>query len=419
MKNFEKKLFSLQKFGVKLGLQNIEKFLIELNNPQEKLKFFHVAGSNGKGSVASYIASILMEDGYKVGLYTSPHLVSFNERVRINGIEITDEYIEKFLDRWMDYILANKLTFFEATTAMALCYFRDNNVDFVSWETGLGGRLDATNVVEPLVSTITTISLEHTDYLGNTIEQIAYEKAGIIKRNKITCVGLLPENAMAVIEKIALEKNNIFLKLKNFLHNEGGNYYLDYKSKKILLKPALIGSYQIINSALGVLSVLAAIEVKDSSIANGLNNVVKNSKIQGRFELINANPLVVFDAAHNSEGVDSFVRELSVLDRKFDKKILLFGVMKDKQVELMLTKLMTFFDEVGYVEIQEERCLKFEDSKIIAERLGIKKFYRVDKPEVFINDFIKSAANQNNLLAYCGSIYVMGYIKRKLNEIKK
>ncbi len=177
------KLFSLHTFGIKLGLENTIGFLNHLGNPQQDLKTIHIAGSNGKGSTASFIASILQEFGFKVGLYTSPHFVKFNERVVINGKQIDDEYISSFITENEKYIDEHQLTFFEVTTAMAFQYFKEMKPDYCVIETGLGGRLDSTNVLNPLAVVITTISLEHTNVLGNTIEQIAAEKAAIIKKD--------------------------------------------------------------------------------------------------------------------------------------------------------------------------------------------------------------------------------------------
>ncbi|MFA7290175.1 MAG: Mur ligase family protein, partial [Melioribacteraceae bacterium] len=170
------KLFSLHQFGIKLGLDNTKDLLNFIGNPQKDLKCYHIAGSNGKGSTSSFIASILTEAGYKTGLYTSPHLIKFNERIRINGQMIEDNYVLEFMNSVESYIEKNEVTFFELTTAMAFKYFYDMKVDFCVIETGLGGRLDSTNVIFPLISIITTISLEHTNILGHSIEEIAAEK---------------------------------------------------------------------------------------------------------------------------------------------------------------------------------------------------------------------------------------------------
>ena len=220
IENSLKKLFSLHTFGVKLGLDNITKFLEYLGNPQKQLKTIHVAGSNGKGSTSSFISSILQENGYKVGLYTSPHFVKFNERVVINGKQINDEYIASFISDYEKYIDEHQLTFFEVTTALAIKYFLEMKTDYCVIETGLGGRLDATNVLNPLAVVITTISLEHTNVLGNTIEQIASEKAAIIKNGANVFTGILKDDAEEVIEKKCEETNSQLFSLKNYINYE-------------------------------------------------------------------------------------------------------------------------------------------------------------------------------------------------------
>ena len=187
-----KKLFALHTFGVKLGLDNITHFLSFIGNPQLNLKTIHIAGSNGKGSTASFIASILMEAGYKVGLYTSPHFVYFNERITINGKQIDNKSVAEFITVHWDYIIEHQLTFFEVTTAIAFEYFYNKEVDYAIIETGLGGRLDATNVINPLAVVITSISLEHTNVLGYKISEIAGEKAAVIKKGTRVFTAILP-----------------------------------------------------------------------------------------------------------------------------------------------------------------------------------------------------------------------------------
>ncbi|MCK5086014.1 MAG: hypothetical protein KAQ90_00775, partial [Melioribacteraceae bacterium] len=200
------KLFSLHQFGVKLGLENITNLLSKLDNPQSGFKSIHIAGSNGKGSTASFIASILMEAGYNVGLYTSPHFIKFNERIRINGVIIKDEYISEFMNLLSDYIDKEEPTFFELTTAMAFKYFKENKIDIAVIETGLGGRLDATNTLNPLASVITTISHEHTGILGNDLRKIAIEKAGIIKKDQKIFIGIMPAEPE---EELILKSNQV------------------------------------------------------------------------------------------------------------------------------------------------------------------------------------------------------------------
>ncbi|MDZ7623933.1 MAG: Mur ligase family protein [Ignavibacteriaceae bacterium] len=212
-----KKLFSLHTFGIKLGLENTIGFLEHLGNPQQALKTIHIAGSNGKGSTSSFIASILQEFGFKVGLYTSPHFVKFNERVVINGKQIEDEFVATFISDNEKYIDEHELTFFEVTTAMAFQYFKDMNTDYCVIETGLGGRLDSTNVLNPLAVVITSISLEHTNVLGDTIEQIASEKAAIIKNSSNVFTGILKKEAEVVVEQKCNETNSILYPMKDFI----------------------------------------------------------------------------------------------------------------------------------------------------------------------------------------------------------
>ncbi|MCW8850070.1 MAG: Mur ligase family protein, partial [Melioribacteraceae bacterium] len=227
------KIYSLKQFSVKLGLDNITNLLNHLGNPQKELKTIHVAGSNGKGSTCSFLASILMEFGYKVGLYTSPHLVKFNERIRINSIEISDKDIIEFLDSNKSYIDKYAPTFFEITTALAFNYFAARNVDYAIIETGLGGRLDATNVLNPLASVITSISLEHSHILGDTLEKIAYEKGGIIKNRIPIFIGDLPFEAEKKIESIAKERSSELVKQKDSLKVYDNKFDLQLNSNKI------------------------------------------------------------------------------------------------------------------------------------------------------------------------------------------
>jgi len=247
------KIYAMHQFDIKLGLGRVKKLLELIGNPHKELKYIHIAGSNGKGSTASFIASILMEAGYKVGLYTSPHFVRFNERIRINGIEIDDNYIAGFINSIEQIIEQEKPTFFEITTALAFKYFCDNKPDFVVLETGLGGRLDATNVIDPLASVITSISLEHTNILGETLEKIAFEKAGIIKPGKPVFTGSLPLEALEVIRKRTAKMNSHLFTFNKFAQNieKSVNIFLDKKIIHIY-RTGLSGNHQFHNAALAV-----------------------------------------------------------------------------------------------------------------------------------------------------------------------
>ncbi|HAB50853.1 MAG TPA: hypothetical protein DCE80_01510, partial [Ignavibacteriales bacterium] len=307
------KLYSLHTIGIKLGLDNIRNFLTLLANPQNKIKTIHIAGSNGKGSTAAFIASILQEMKYKVGLYTSPHFSRFNERIKINGKDITDERIAKFIREYERNIDMFKLTFFEATTALAFQYFHEEKVDYAVIETGLGGRLDATNLINPISAIITSISLEHTEILGDTIKKIAEEKAGIIKDGINVFMGKIPEKAEFVIEEKCSQQNCELYKLKDYIIEKDNS--LELYTEELELDEwtmPLKGKYQKYNAALAALAVSKSLDNDNFRvIEHGIKNVVKNTGLQGRYEFFNNKPDIIFDSAHNPEGITNFLTEFN------------------------------------------------------------------------------------------------------------
>ncbi len=407
------KLFALHTFGIKLGLENIKKFLSFIGNPQSNLKAFHIAGSNGKGSTSSFIASILTEAGYRVGLYTSPHFIKFNERIQINGNFIEDEYVAKFISDYSDYIDENRLTFFEVTTAMAFKFFFDKNVDYAVIETGLGGRLDATNVLTPLAVIITSISLEHTEILGGTISKIAGEKAAIIKDGIKVFIGKLNPEAVEVIETVCSRTASRLFKLEDYI-NEKGNSVELYTEEVELddWNMPLKGTYQKYNAALAVLSVSKVLLLNDSKVlAKGIKNVIKNTCLQGRFEYYSKNPDIIFDSAHNPEGINSFLSEFKREAGKYKQKCLLFGVMKDKSVSLMFSQLKDYFDIVYVTEINYERSSKIIDLIKIAGEIGLTVVPAL-RPVELIKNFTKQEPDK--CLVVLGSMYLLGEIKTSL-----
>ena len=412
------KLYSLQKFGIKLGLTNIEGFLSRLGNPQNEFQSIHIAGSNGKGSTASFIASILTEAGYKIGLYTSPHFVRFNERIRVKNSEITDDYINSFVSDYNTYIDNNQLTFFEVTTALAFRYFADNDINYGIIETGLGGRLDATNVIQPLASVITSISYEHTEILGDTIEKIAEEKAGIIKKNCKVFIGKLPVDAEKVIFNKCKNIGSLLFKLSDYIIEKRNNISFHSPDLQIEnLTVPLNGFYQKFNASLAVTTLVETLGINDKDIIDkGIKNVFINTGLQGRYEIFNERPKVIFDSAHNIEGVKNFADSFNNESDNYNKRILLFGVMRDKAVKEMLKILIPFFDEIHFTDINMERCLKAEELQKIAMELNIKSIVQKDTG-FFISDFI--ATGLNNCLVVLGSMYILGSIKGKLFTKKK
>ncbi len=308
----------------KKDLTNIVALSKHLGFPEKKFKSVHVAGTNGKGSISHMIASVLQEAGYKVGLYTSPHLKDFRERIRINGIPISETDV-------IDFVVCNKvfleeqgLSFFEMTVGMAFDYFAKQQVDIAIIEVGLGGRLDSTNIVSPLVSVITNIGFDHTQFLGNKLSEIAFEKAGIIKPGVPVVIGEKQKETFPVFKDIAT-KNNTSLYFAEDLINR--TYTTD-----------LLGNYQIKNvkTAVQTLQLLSQKEfnITDNEIYVGLQNVVKNTDLKGRWQILNIEPKVICDTAHNEEGLKIVLDQLK--NEKFQSLHIILGVVNDKDLDKIL-----------------------------------------------------------------------------------
>ena len=408
-----KKLFSLHTFGIKLGLDNTIGFLEHLENPQLELKTIHIAGSNGKGSTSSFIASILQEFGFKVGLYTSPHFVKFNERVVINGKQIEDEFVAAFISDNEKYIDDHQLTFFEVTTAMAFQYFKNMKTDYCVIETGLGGRLDSTNVLNPLAVVITSISLEHTNVLGDTIQQIASEKAAIIKNNSNVFTGLLKKEAEGVVEQKCIETNSILYPMKDFIIESEDQIRLQLEEEnQIEMNPPLKGKYQKYNSALAALTIAKTFSnFEEEKYSAGIANVLRNTGLQGRYEYYHKKPTIIFDSAHNPEGIENFLIEFTKEAGNYEKRTLLFGAMRDKAIGDMLLMLSKYFDEIMVTEIQYERAAKIEEISSLCNQLNI-TITPIVEPAKFVRSFTTRGAKE--CLVVLGSMYLLGEIKQQL-----
>ena len=307
----------------KADLTNTLALVNHLNNPQKYFKSVHVAGTNGKGSVSSMLASILQEAGYKVGLFTSPHFKDFRERIKINGNEIKEQFVVDFVHKNKDFFEANSLSFFEMTTGMAFSYFAKEKVDVAIIEVGLGGRLDSTNVIDPLVSVITNIGFDHKQFLGNTLGRIAYEKAGIIKHRTPVVVGETIEETKTVFRTIA--KLN-----SSELHIAENINFPDYKCE-------LQGDYQKKNlkTVLTVVSLLQVhFSISKKDVERGLLNVSKNTGLKGRWQVLNGKPFVVCDTAHNEHGLKLVLEQLVGL--KYNSLHIVLGVVNDKDLDEIL-----------------------------------------------------------------------------------
>ncbi len=296
-----------------------------LGNPEKKLKFIHVAGTNGKGSTSHMLASILQEASYKTGLYTSPHLKDYRERVKINGVEIPEQYVVSFIDRHKPFFEDNELSFFEMSVGLAFDYFNSESVDIAIIEVGLGGRLDATNVITPLVSVITNIGIDHVQFLGNTIASIAAEKAGIIKSGIPVVIGEFVKESKAVfIEKAKEVEAPIF-------------FASELISKTF--PSDLIGDYQQTNKKTVLQTIKLLVKndgfaISESQIQNGLLNVVKNTGLLGRWQQLRKEPTVICDTAHNKHGLSVVLKQVG--RQQFDNLHIVLGVVNDKDLDQIL-----------------------------------------------------------------------------------
>ncbi|KIA85383.1 folylpolyglutamate synthase/dihydrofolate synthase family protein [Flavobacterium sp. AED] len=309
----------------KKDLTNTHLLIDHLDNPQEKIKCIHVAGTNGKGSTSHMLASILQEAGYKVGLYTSPHLKDFRERIKINGMEISEAFVTDFTNKHKAFFEANDMSFFEMTVGLAFDYFAKEKVDITIIEVGMGGRLDATNVITPLVSVITNIGLDHTQFLGNTLEAVAFEKAGIIKPN-------IP----VVIGEYTPETKPVFLAKAKECNSE---IYFASDSITETYPSDLIGDYQLHNkkTAIQTIAILNAqkeFKVFQDDIKSGLLLVVKNTGLQGRWQQLGESPKVICDTAHNKNGLEIVMNQIQ--KETFEKLHIVLGMVNDKDLDEVL-----------------------------------------------------------------------------------
>ncbi|WP_158838733.1 bifunctional folylpolyglutamate synthase/dihydrofolate synthase [Polaribacter sp. L3A8] len=309
------------KIAFKKDLTNTLVLSKELNFPEKKFKSIHVGGTNGKGSTSHMLASILQEAGYKVGLYTSPHLKNFTERIRINGAEISEKKVSSFIEQHKVFLEKQRLSFFEMTVGLAFDYFAEEKVDIAIIEVGLGGRLDSTNIITPEVSVITNIGLDHTQFLGETLPEIAFEKAGIIK-NKIPVV--IGEEQEAV-KSVFIAKAEECKAPISFASNDAKSYKTD-----------LLGDYQQKNTKTAVAAIkkLTGFTISTENIEKGLLNVVKNTNLKGRWQILQENPKVICDTAHNKDGLSIVLDQLK--KETFKKRHFVLGVVSDKKLEEVL-----------------------------------------------------------------------------------
>lgn len=400
-----KVLTSREKFYINLGLERVSKILDLFSNPQDKIKVIHVAGTNGKGSTCAILSSILQEAGLKVGLFTSPHLVKYNERIKVNSFAIEDETFFDLLQEVDEKAKQNDiyLTEFELLTVVGFLYFERSYVDIAIVEVGLGGRLDATNVVKsPLVSVITSISLDHTDRLGDTIEKIAYEKAGILKKNVPCCV-CENNGGLAVIQQVAKKLNSRLITTKIIVKNKilNNKNYVYFDSNEFEFN--LNGKYQNENLSL-VLCVIGQLknmgfDVSNSAIVAGLKKVVHS----GRFEFIKKMNLLV-DGAHNPNGAVGLRTALESFfaDSAFS---FIYSSINTKDYKTFLSIILKEKDEISFLKFNHTNAV---DASELTKYLDNKNIRVIEKNELI--EFIQKNKSNNKITVLTGSLYAIGEV---------
>lgn len=416
-------------FGSNYGLERTYKLLEHLGNPERDLKLIHIAGTNGKGSTTSMITEILMGEGYKVGMYTSPFIEEFEERIQINRNNIPKKSLAILMDEIkvaVDKVIEagyNHPTEFEIITVLMLLYFKKENIDFGVIEVGLGGTLDSTNVIKPIIQVITSISFDHTNLLGNTLEKIAREKAGIIKRGIPTVIYPQQEEVLKVIKNKCFEMdselyiaNNENLKFKNIVNLDKPYQLLKYNNEIDILLP-LLGEHQIINLsvAMQAIEVLNNKNIIDISIANIVKSI-KNVSWKGRLEVLSNNPYVVIDGAHNIQGIKTLSRNIKKYF-KYENLYLILGILADKDVEEMIKIITPMAKKVYSVTPNSIRGELAESLKDEVSKFN-KNCKAFDKYEEAYLEALNDASEKDLILA-SGSLYMIGDMRKIIRKISQ
>ncbi|HOV88017.1 MAG TPA: folylpolyglutamate synthase/dihydrofolate synthase family protein [Syntrophobacteraceae bacterium] len=412
-------LYGLQKYGIKFGLNCTENLLARLGNPHRAFRSVHVAGTNGKGSTAAMLSSVLKEHGLQVGLYTSPHLVRFTERFRMNDTEVSPERIMRVFGKIYP-LLDQRVppTFFEVVTAMAFAYFAEENADWAVIEVGMGGRLDATNVIKPRVSVVTNISFDHQEFLGSTLSSIAREKAGIIKTGVPVVTGARQPVVQGILKAACLKhKTSLFSLGRDFRvrrNGEGTFQYVGMRRRWSSLKVPLEGPHQTANAALA----LAALEILErqgdvrldpAAVQRGLSRVLWPA----RLEILQDNPLVILDGAHNPQGAES-LRDALKNSFSYRHLHLVMGVMADKDIRGIFRRLLPLAETAVFTQPRYARAANPEELRRLA-RSYIRKHYVIPDPASAIQQ-AKLLAGPEDLICITGSLYFAGEVKELYGE---
>lgn len=410
-------LYNLEKFGMVFGLDNIRWILNLIGNPHEFIKAVHIGGTNGKGSVAAMLSHVFKAAGYRVGKYTSPHLVSFAERITIDEKKVTEAEVADLVVSIRQAVEAvdprRTFTFFDFTTALAFEHFRKNHVDLALIEVGLGGRLDSTNVINPLVSVITNIAYDHMDYLGEDILRIAREKAGIIKRTVPVVTGAQDLPGQIIEETGRFNDSPVYVMDRDFFYEKKGTQSMTYSGLSIKLDDVFVnlkGDHQLGNAAIALctseLLSMLGFGMDRRNIYEGLSQVTW----PGRLEIIKERPEIILDGAHNVHGIKTLA---SFLKNQFPdrRRLLIFGVMKDKEYEKMLDELLPVVDEVIFTSSSNDRALQPESMKKVAPRAVI-----ADDAAGALRK-AKAMSGGNDVIIVTGSLYLIGECRAIINDI--
>ena len=406
-------LYGLEKFGMIFELTQVKKILNAIGNPHKEIQAIHIGGTNGKGSTAAMMSSILQKEGYRVGLYTSPHLIRFTERIKVNGEEIEEEEVAA-LAEWMRKEIeaagiTPPFTFFDFTTAMALYYFKQKLVDLAILEVGLGGRLDSTNVVDPLISIITNIAKDHEEYLGKSVLRIAREKAGIIKKGRPLITAATQPQVLRLFSKVCEEKGSPYLRVGKefrYVRIEDGDFDYEGLNRKLWgVHLNLKGFHQVINAttALGAMEVLEdqGYRVSTDAMVDGLREV----DWPGRMEMVSTSPRVILDGAHNPAGA-LVLKESLGKEFQYEHLILIIGIMKDKDIQSMLHLLAPLADHIVLTQPHTDRATT---PSLLKKALGQneKKAEIAEDLEEAIERGL-SLTHKEDLLCITGSLYTVG-----------
>jgi dihydrofolate synthase/folylpolyglutamate synthase len=418
------KLFSLQRFGIKPGLERTLELSEKVGNPHRKFPAIHIAGTNGKGSICSMLAGIFISAGYKVGLYTSPHLIDFNERISINGNPISNDDMVKISEELLSYQEEIGSTFFEITTVLAFKYFADNNVDIAIIETGMGGRFDSTNILNPLVSIISQIDLDHKEYLGNTLEEIAFEKAGIIKPNTPVIISDNHNELKAVFNEKANETNSEIhfsyenVKFENIKYNQDFTQSFDliYDNENMKnLNLGLAGNHQHQNLSAVFFAynlLKDKFNLTQNNFNKGLSNIIKNAKLRGRIELLNKDSETpyILDTAHNPAAIVKLIDTLKLHRPDIKKWNFVYGGMADKDINEVLQIIKPICTKLIITRPNIERAIELKDLYNISEKLGFKDIVSIEK----VTDAVEEGINLRQPLVITGSFYLAGEALEKI-----